>query len=91
MENYLSSLGFHVWMSVKIGYIIPQEPPTNPDAKKEYEINARDKNAILSWLSDTKFVKVMHCIIAKDTLDKLQKIYEGDMKVREAKLQNLRG
>lgn len=86
----MSSLGFDVWTSVKNGYIVPQVPPTDLDAKREYENNAKAKNAILSGLSDIDFVKVMHCTSAKETWDKLQKIYEGDVKVKEAKLQNLR-
>ncbi|XP_059076438.1 uncharacterized protein LOC131875781 [Cryptomeria japonica] len=77
-------------MSVKNGYTIPQAPPTDPDAKREYENNAKAKNAILSGLSNTEFVKVMHCTSAKTTWDKMQSIFEGDIKVKEAKPQNLR-
>lgn len=89
METYWSST-FDVWMSVKNGYIVPQLPPTDPNTKREYENNAKDKNAILSGLSDIEFVKVMHYTSTKATWDKLQSIYEGDTKVKEAKLQNLR-
>ncbi|XP_059077935.1 uncharacterized protein LOC131876528 [Cryptomeria japonica] len=85
----MSSLGFDVWMSIKNGYIVPSTP-TNPDAKREYENSAKAKNTILSGLSDTEFIKVMHCTSAKATLDKLQSIYERDPKVKEAKPQNLR-
>ncbi|XP_057872457.2 uncharacterized protein LOC131078704 [Cryptomeria japonica] len=76
-------------MSVKNGYIIPQTPPADPDAKKEYEYNAKAKHVILSGLTDTNFVRVIHCTSVKVTWDKLRRIYEGDMKVKEAKLQNL--
>lgn len=34
-----------------------------------------------------EFVKVMHLTSAKDIWDKLQKTYEGDDKVKKAKLQ----
>lgn len=91
METYLSSLGLDVWMSVKNGYIVPNVPPIDPDAKKEYENNAKDKHAILSGLPDNEVVKVMHFSSAKETWDKLQRLYEGDVKVKEAKLQTLRG
>jgi hypothetical protein len=37
------------------------------------------------------FTKVAHCKSAKDIWDKLQNIYEGDSKVKEAKLQTYRG
>lgn len=49
------------------------------------------KAAILVGLSNTKFVKVMHCKLAKDLWDKLKNYYEGNDKIKEAKLQNYRG
>lgn len=76
-------------MSVKNGYTVPSSPPTDPDAKKEYENNAKEKHTILSTLFDIEFVKVMRCKSSKETWDKLQRIYEGDAKVKEAKLQNM--
>lgn len=91
METYLSSLGFDVWMSVKNGYTIPSVPPIDLNAKKEYENNAKAKHAILSGLFDNEFVKVMHCSSTKETWDKLHRLFEGDVKVKEAKLQTLRG
>jgi hypothetical protein len=48
-------------------------------------------NAILSGLAKTVFVKAMHCETAKEIWDKLKNIYEGDDKVKEAKLQTYRG
>jgi hypothetical protein len=46
-----------------------------------------DKGTIPSNLVYSLFVKVMHCDSAKDLWDKLQNIYEGDSKVKGAKLQ----
>ncbi|XP_057815069.1 uncharacterized protein LOC131028748 [Cryptomeria japonica] len=89
METYLSSIGYDVWMSIKNGYTVPSTP-TDLNTKKEYENNVKEKPATLSGLSDTEFVKVMQCKSSKETWDKLQRIYEGDAKVKEAKLQNLR-
>jgi uncharacterized lipoprotein YehR (DUF1307 family) len=40
---------------------------------------------------DSVYVKVMHCDSAKEIWDKLQNVYEGDAKVKEAKLQTYRG
>jgi hypothetical protein len=40
--------------------------------------------------SESEFVKVMHCESTKDIWDKLQNIYEGDDKVKKAKLQTHR-
>jgi hypothetical protein len=45
----------------------------------------------LNGLSDTVFTKVSHCKSAKEIWDKLQNIYEGDTKVKEAKIQTYRG
>ena len=48
-------------------------------------------NAILSGLVELVFVKVMHCETAKEIWDKLKNFYEGDDKVKGAKLQTYRG
>jgi ribosome-binding factor A len=55
------------------------------------ENNSKSKNALLNGLSDTVFTKVAHCKSAKEIWDKLRSIYEGDSKVKEAKLQSYRG
>ena len=48
-------------------------------------------NAILGGLVESVFVKVMHYEIAKEIWDKLKNFYEGDDKVKGAKLQTYRG
>jgi hypothetical protein len=53
--------------------------------------NSKDTNALLNGLSETIFTKVAHCKSAKEIWDKLRNIYEGDTKVKEAKLQTYRG
>jgi hypothetical protein len=45
----------------------------------------------LNGLSDTVSTKVAHCKSSKEIWDKLQNIYEGDTKVKAAKLQTYRG
>jgi sirohydrochlorin ferrochelatase len=45
----------------------------------------------LNGVSDTIFTKVAHYKSAKEIWDKLQNIYEGDTKVKEAKLHTYRG
>lgn len=77
-------------MYVKNWYTVHDTPLTDPDAKREYENNANAKHVILSGLSNTEFVKVIHFKSAKETWDKMKMIFEGDTKVKEAKLQNLR-
>ena len=74
-------------------YDIPANPPTDVRGieKKNYEDNTKAMNAILSGLTESVFVKVMHCETTKEIWDKLKSIYEGDDKVKGAKLQNYRG
>jgi hypothetical protein len=55
------------------------------------ENNSKSINALLNGLSDTIFTKVSHCKSAKEIWGKLQNIYEGDSKVKAAKLQTYRG
>jgi hypothetical protein len=47
-------------------------------------------NAILSGLAKAKFVKVMHCDSTKFMWDKLISSYEGNEKVKDAKIQTHR-
>jgi hypothetical protein len=47
-------------------------------------------NVILSGLAETKFVKFMHLESAKEMWDKLISSYEGNEKVKDAKLQTYR-
>jgi hypothetical protein len=53
--------------------------------------NSKAINALLNGLSDTVFTKVAHYKSTKEIWDKLRNIYEGDSKVKPAKLQIYRG
>jgi hypothetical protein len=53
--------------------------------------NSKDTNALLNGLGETMFTKVAHCKSTKEIWDKLRNIYEGDSKVKEAKLQTYKG
>ena len=53
--------------------------------------NSKATNVNLNGLSETIFTKFSHCKSAKEIWYKLQNIYEGDSKVKEAKLQTYRG
>ena len=66
-------------------YDIPANPPTDARSieRKNYEDNSKAMNAILSGLTETIFVKVMHCETAREIWDKLRNIYEGMTKSRE--------
>ena len=67
-------------------YNVPATPPIDSNGKKLYEDNSKAMNAILSSLVETIFVKVMHCETTKEIWDKLRNIYEGDDKIKGAKL-----
>jgi hypothetical protein len=59
--------------------------------EKDYENNLKAMNAILSGLVDSIYVEFMHWDSAKEIWYKLQNIYEGDAKVKGAKLQTYIG
>jgi hypothetical protein len=72
------------------GYTTPTTPPTDMIKKKASENDAKAMNAILCGLSESNFIKVMHCKSTKEIWDKLQNIHESDDKVKKAKLQTHR-
>jgi hypothetical protein len=91
MKAYIQAHGFQVWKSIVDGYTSPTVPPTNDKAMKLGEHNSKAINSLLNVLSDTIFTKVSHCKSAKEIWDKLRNIFEGDSKVKVAKLQTYRG
>jgi hypothetical protein len=74
---------------VVIGYVKPVVL-ANKDDKIEFSFNTKAMNAILSGLAKEEFVKVMHLGTAKEMWDKLISSYEGNEKVKDAKLQTYR-
>ncbi|XP_057819720.1 uncharacterized protein LOC131032702 [Cryptomeria japonica] len=90
MEAYLNALGYDVWQYMVDGYSPPSNPPTDQAGKKKSENNAKAKHALMCSLGDSEFTKVMHCKSAKEIWNKLKGIYEGDEKVKEAKLKSHR-
>jgi hypothetical protein len=89
MRTYLMALGADVWDVVETGYTKPVVLASKDD-KLEFSFNAKGMNAILNGLVEAKFVKVMHLDTAKAMWDKLINIYEGNEKVKDAKLQTYR-
>ena len=89
MRTYLKSLGVDVWDVVDTGRVKPVVLASKDD-KLEFSFYARAMNSILSGLAEAKFVKVMHLESAKETWDKLISSYEGNEKVKDAKLQTYR-
>jgi hypothetical protein len=89
MRTYIMALGADVWDVVDIGYVNPVVL-ANKDDKLEFIFNAKAMNAILSGLAEEEFVKVMHLGTTKEMWDKLINNYEGNEKVKDAKLQTYR-
>jgi hypothetical protein len=89
MRTYLMALGVDVWDVVETGYINPIVLASK-ECKLEFIFNAKEMNAILNGLAESKFVKVMHLQTTKEMWDKLISSYEGNEKVKDAKLQTFR-
>jgi hypothetical protein len=89
MRTYLMALGADVWDVVETGYTKPVVLASKDD-KLEFSFNAKGMNAILNGLAEAEFVKVMHLDTAKAMWDKLISSYEGNEKVKDAKLQTYR-
>jgi len=84
------SLRLEVWHSVLNGYTTPSTFPTDQDERKAYIANAKALSSITSGITDSEFTKVMNCDSAKEVWDKLISLYDGDSKVKKAKLQSHR-
>ena len=84
------SLGPEVWHSVLNEYIVLSTLPTDQYEMKAYIANAKALNSITSGITDSEFTKVMNCDSAKEVWDKLISLYDGDSKVKKAKLQTHR-
>ena len=80
------SLGIEFWAVVEEKYA-PKDTDTEEEAKQNFKANAKAMNALLSGLSESEFIKVMHSKTAKDICDTLGNIHEGDTKEKMAKLQ----
>ena len=91
MKTYIRAQGFEIWKSIVDGYTVPTVLPTNDKAVKLNQNNSKATNSLLNGLCELVYTKVIDCKSAKDIWDKLQNIYEGDSKVKEAKLQTYRG
>jgi hypothetical protein len=89
MRTYIMALGVDVWDVVETGYTKPVVLASKDD-KLEFSFNAKAMNVILSGLAEAEFVKVMHLESAKEMWDKLISSYEGNEKVKDAKLQTYR-
>jgi hypothetical protein len=81
-----SMFGNQWWMDTKHQLLLQQTRMERNSQK----IISRAKNAIQNGVDESIFTKIMHCESTKEMWDKLNTIYEGDEKVKEAKLQIFR-
>jgi hypothetical protein len=86
MRTYIMALGADVCDVVDIGYVKPVAL-ANKDDKLEFIFNSKATNVILSGLAEEEFVKFMHLEIVRQMWDKLIISYEGNEKVKDARLQ----
>jgi hypothetical protein len=89
MRTYIMSLGVDVWDVVDTSYV-NLVVLANKDHKLEFSFNAKAMNVILSGLAEEEFVKVMNLGTTKEMWDKLISSYEGNEKVKDAKLKTYR-
>ena len=77
MRTYIMSLGADVWDVVETGYVNPVVLASRDD-KMEFRFNAKEMNALLGGLTESKFFKVMHLESVNEMWDKLVNRYEGN-------------
>lgn len=88
-RSHLQSLGEDVLEFVEGGYQYLAAVPTDAAEKKTYETNAKVVNSLLGSVKESEFVKVMQLNTTKQIWDRIIQSYEGDTKVKSAKLQTL--
>jgi hypothetical protein len=89
MRTYLMSLGVDVWDVVEIGYVKLVVLALKDD-QLEFRFNEKAMNSILNGIVEAEFLKVMHCDSTKVMWDKMISSYEGNEKVKDAKIQTHR-
>ena len=85
MRTYIMSIGAYVWDVIDTSYVNLVVLSSRED-KLEFSFNAKAMSVVLSGLAEVEFVKVMHLESAKEMWDKLVSSYEGNEKVKDAKL-----
>ena len=88
MQVVFATMGMNVVKCVQEGFVALEEgKDLTLEELKQFEINGKASNVIISALTDAEYAKVMDCKSAKEIWDRLQKVYEGDGRMKEAKLQ----
>lgn len=87
MQIHIFAKEYDIWEMLKQVYNAKSSPPTDVKGKKLVKYAAKYKNAIVSGLTESVYVKVLGYKTNKELWVKLQNIYGGDSKVKEVKLQ----
>ena len=91
MRAFIEAQGIKIWQSIENGYKVPKTMPTDASELVQYNNNSKAINHLLGAINESVFKNLMNCPSAKEMWDKIQTTYEGDSKVKEAKLQTYRG
>ena len=91
MRAFIEAQGIEIWQSIENGYKVPKTVPIDAGELVQYNNNSRARNHLLSAIDELVFHKVMNYPSTKEMWDKIQTTYEGDSKVKEAKIQMYRG
>lgn len=75
---HLKCLGENYWKITKNAYIVPLNRPSTPDEIKEAKHNVREKEALLSVLTDSEMTNVMGLQTTHEIWVNLEILYEGD-------------
>lgn len=86
MRVYLQALGIDVWQIVKNGYQYLASILIDNVGKKKYNNNEKAIHVILENLDESESVKFMQLCTTKEILEKIVQSYEGDTKVKSAKI-----
>jgi len=86
MEAFLISLGYDIWKCIKSNYSVPKNGVNIEDEVKATKIDGKTKLALLSGHTNSELVKVVNLKTANEICKRLESVYEGDEKVKQAKM-----
>ena len=98
MRIFIQASDYKLWSSIVSGPHTPTRIVNNvtiPKLESEWDetdermaqLNAKAMNLLYCALDAQEFNRISFCISAKEIWDKLKGFHEGDVKVKEAKLQ----
>ena len=86
MEAFINSLDVRIWDVVITKYTVPPTVPIDANDILTYELDKKERYALLCGLTKDVFAKVVYYKSLNDIWEKLETIYQGDAKVKESKL-----